>query len=96
MDKIFIKNCEGAGQIYRAINHPLRQQILDAIEGSGKTVTEIYVQLRLEQSVASNHLRILREAKLVKGIRNGKFTIYSINNEAMASLSAANMSLGFL
>lgn len=96
MEKAFIKNCNSAGQTYRAINHPLRQQMLEAIESGGKTVTELYTQLRLEQSVASNHLSILRAAKLVTVTRNGKFQVYTINAEGMAALTAANVTLGFL
>jgi len=66
--------------ILRAINHKLRQQIMKLINENGKmTVTEIYIQLRLEQSVASQHLAILRRAGFVKTDREGKFIYYSIN-----------------
>jgi DNA-binding transcriptional ArsR family regulator len=66
-----------AALILRAINHKLRQQILFLLEEHKKmTVTEIYVLLRLEQSVASQHLAILRRAGIVKTIRDGKFIYY--------------------
>ena len=45
------------------------------------TVTEIYVKLRLEQSVASQHLMILRKAGIVFTQREGKFIYYSINDK---------------
>ena len=62
------------------LNHKLRQQILKLIDESGKmTVTELYVKLRLEQSVASQHLAILRKAGFVKTERDGKFIYYSVN-----------------
>lgn len=60
--------------ILRALNHKLRQQILKLIDEHQKmTVTEIYVKLRLEQSVASQHLAILRRAGIVVTVREGKF-----------------------
>ena len=66
--------------ILRALNHKLRQQILRIIADNGTiTVTEIYIKLRLEQSVASQHLAILRKAGFVKTKRNGKFIYYSPN-----------------
>ena len=66
----------------RALNHKLRQAIVDLINEKGKiTVTEIYVKLRLEQSVASQHLAILRRANFVKTQRDGKFIHYSLNTE---------------
>jgi DNA-binding transcriptional ArsR family regulator len=66
--------------ILRALNHKLRQQILRLIADKGTvTVTEIYVKLRLEQSVASQHLAILRKAGFVKTKRDGKFIYYAPN-----------------
>ena len=43
------------------------------------TVTQLYVKLRLEQSVASQHLAILRKAGIVSTQRDGKFIFYTIN-----------------
>src|SRR5258706_14382931 len=64
----------------RALNHKLRQQLLKLIEEEKKiTVTEIYVRLRLEQSVHSQHLAILRKAGIVNTERDGKFIFYTVN-----------------
>ncbi len=66
--------------IFRAINHPLRRQILELLhENVRMTVTEVFVKLRLEQSVASQHLAILRKAMMVMTERQGKFIFYSVN-----------------
>jgi DNA-binding transcriptional ArsR family regulator len=81
-------NLKKAALVLRAINHKLRQQILKLIDESGKmTVTEIYVKLRLEQSVASQHLAILRKAGFVKTDRDGKFIYYSVNAERLEELN---------
>ena len=73
--------------ILRALNHKLRQNILKLLEEQGKlTVTEIYVQLRLEQSVASQHLAILRRAGIVKTEREGKFIYYLLNHPRIAEI----------
>src|SRR6201995_4652675 len=69
-----------AAMILRALNHKLRQQLLKLIDENQKiTVTEIYVNLRLEQSVVSQHLAILRRAGIVITKREGKFIFYSLN-----------------
>ena len=69
-----------AALIFRAVNHKLRQQIIKFIHQNGKiTVTQIYLKLRLEQSVASQHLAILRKAGFVNTERDGKFIYYSVN-----------------
>ncbi len=78
--KIDVLQLKKAALILRALNHKLRQQILKLIHQKSKiTVTEIYMKLRLEQSVASQHLAILRKAGFVKTIRDGKFIYYSVN-----------------
>jgi DNA-binding transcriptional ArsR family regulator len=72
----------------RAINHKLRQQIIKLLEEHKKmTVTEIYVKLRLEQSVASQHLAILRRAGIVVTDREGKFIYYSLNVNRIAEIT---------
>jgi len=81
-------NLKKAAMVLRAINHKLRQQILKLIDENGRmTVTEIYVKLRLEQSVASQHLAILRKAGFVKTERDGKFIYYSVNTERLEELN---------
>lgn len=53
------------------------------------TVTEIYVKLRLEQSVASQHLAILQaSAGVVQTERNGKFIFYSVNRSRLGQISS--------
>lgn len=74
--------------VLRAINHKLRQRIIDLLEeNESMTVTDIYIKLRLEQSVASQHLAILRRAGVVKTERQGKFINYSLNKERLAQIS---------
>lgn len=74
--------------VLRAINHPLRQKMVALINKEKSiNVINIYVKLRLRQSVASQHLAILRRAGFVEGVRDGKFTNYKINKERMAQVS---------
>jgi len=74
--------------VLRAINHELRQRIIDLLEKEEQmAVTDIYVNLRLEQSVASQHLAILRRAGVVKTQRQGKYIYYSLNKDRLAQIS---------
>ena len=73
--------------ILRALNHRLRQEIFKLLETRTKmTVTEIYQQLHLEQSVASQHLALLRRAGIVKTEREGKFVYYKLNHERIGQI----------
>lgn len=72
----------------RAINHPLRKQIMHLLEETRKlTVTEIFVKLRIEQSVASQHLAILRKAGVLDTERDGKFIYYKLNDSRIKDIS---------
>jgi len=78
--KVDLVNTKKAAMVLRAINHKLRQQMLKVIDESEKiTVTELYQKLMLEQSVASQHLAILRKAGFVNTTREGKYIYYSVN-----------------
>ena len=77
-----------AAMILRAVNHKLRQQIMNVITEKEKiTVTDIYIKLRLVQSVCSQHLAILRRAKIVETERNGKSIFYRINKETISDIN---------
>jgi DNA-binding transcriptional ArsR family regulator len=77
-----LKQVKKAQLILRALNHKLRQEILKIIyEKPNIIVTDLYVKLRIEQSVVSQHLAILRNAKIVKFIRQGKYIKYSVNED---------------
>ncbi len=69
----------------RALYHPLRQSILVLINDNKNrmNVTDIYVKLRIEQSVASQHLAILRNEGFVTTEREGKTIWYSTNEDAI-------------
>jgi DNA-binding transcriptional ArsR family regulator len=73
-----IKN-KKALYILRAINHPLRLDILKLIDEKKKiTVTEIYTTLEMQQAVASQHLAVLRRAGFVSTKKESKFVYYTL------------------
>ena len=74
--------------VLRAVNHKLRQRIIDLLDNNQTmTVTDIYIKLRLEQSVASQHLAILRRAGVVLTERQGKFIYYSLDKDRLNQIS---------
>jgi DNA-binding transcriptional ArsR family regulator len=89
-DEIKISSLElkKAVNVLRALNHKLRHQIMKLIDDhKNTTVTEIYTKLKIEQSVASQHLAILRDSKVVTTQRDGKFIHYSVNKDRLVEIS---------
>lgn len=81
---------ELSAEILRAVTHPLRMKILEFIDSNTEThVNNIYNTLGLEQSITSQHLRILRLAELVHTIREGKYIYYSVNYDKVGNTMQA-------
>lgn len=73
-----------SSNIMRALAHPLRMQMLHFIDAHGSAcVNEIFAAMDIEQSIASQHLRILRQAELVHTRRDQKFVHYTLNYPKM-------------
>lgn len=80
--------------LYRAVNHQLRQQILSLLhKNSRMTVSRLYAKLRIEQSVASQHLAILRKAGMVINERDGKNVYYRVNYDRLQKFQAISSQL---
>jgi ArsR family transcriptional regulator len=80
--KVTINNekLQVSSEILRALAHPLRMKILQFIDQNDViNVNKIYNTLKLEQSITSQHLRILRMAGLVDTTRDGKFIHYKVD-----------------
>ncbi|NNC94367.1 MAG: helix-turn-helix transcriptional regulator [Chitinophagales bacterium] len=77
-----------ASDVMRAIAHPLRLKIIEFIDKNKKiNVNKIYNTLRLEQSITSQHLRIMRDAGVVLADRNGKFIYYSLDYKKLKHIN---------
>ena len=87
VSQLTLKDLKNTAKVFRAINHPLRLEIVRLIETNvTMNVTRIYIKLRIEQSVASQHLAILREAEILNFKRDGKEIHYSVNQERIQIL----------
>ncbi|MEZ5015375.1 MAG: metalloregulator ArsR/SmtB family transcription factor [Chitinophagales bacterium] len=75
--------------IIRSVNHKLRLQIIRLLDEHPQlSVTDIHQKLKIEQSIASQHLAILRRSGVVITRRNGKFIYYTLNNERLDDIAA--------
>jgi DNA-binding transcriptional ArsR family regulator len=78
---------ERAAGILKAIAHPVRISILNALENGNKlTVTELHKILSIEQSTASHHLGIMKDKGVLISRREGKNIYYSIRDEKLRAL----------
>jgi ArsR family transcriptional regulator, arsenate/arsenite/antimonite-responsive transcriptional repressor len=73
----------------KALADPTRLRMLDLLaqQGAPLCVCEITDQFELHQPTISHHLRILREAGLIRGERRGTWAYYSATDEGRRSVS---------
>lgn len=76
-----------------ALAHPLRLRILGYIDKHGEiNVNRIYRALGLEQSITSQHLKVLRQAGVAHAKRDGKYILYRVDYPVIerAGLAVSN------
>jgi DNA-binding transcriptional ArsR family regulator len=71
---------------FLAVAEPHRRQILDRLRTREHTVGELVDGLGLSQPGVSKHLRVLREAGLVRVRVDAQRRVYALRPEALAEL----------
>lgn len=64
---------------FRAMGEEVRVKIINMLLKEEMCICELIEELNLSQSSVSHHIKILKQAELVKDRRCGKWTFYSIN-----------------
>ena len=84
-------NVEKLVEIFKALSDPTRLRLVKLLnncepgvcQGGPLCVNALAHQLGVSQSAVSQHLRILRQAGLVRGARRGTFMHYSLDPEGL-------------
>lgn len=78
MAKINIESIHNAARVLRAIGHPDRLRIVEALEKKAKSVKELMHELKLTQVSVSKHLAVLKKQRIVASIAVSNLRNYSI------------------
>ncbi|MBK7147624.1 MAG: winged helix-turn-helix transcriptional regulator [Bacteroidetes bacterium] len=74
--------------IIRAINHPLRQRIIEILMlGNKMKVGDLVKELNIQQPVVSQHLSALRKAQVIQVHKTGREAFYSLNPTVFSAIS---------
>jgi DNA-binding transcriptional ArsR family regulator len=71
---------------FRALAHPIRIAILEALGGGDRTVQELQQRLGLEQPVVSQQLAILRAKSIVTARKIGTTVRYALSDPLLTQL----------
>ncbi len=86
--------CYGAGeaerlaQMFKALSHPVRLQIVALLSryGGQVCVCDIEAQFALKQPTISHHLKVLRQAGLIESVQHGLWVYYHVRPTALRQL----------
>ena len=73
-------------EFFKALGHPLRIRILDALRNGEVGVSELSERLNVEQSTLSQQLAVLRKSNIVVGRKEGQNVYYSAADRAIFRL----------
>lgn len=77
-------------QLFSALNHNVRKKILELVsKNAGITITEICTKLKIEQSMASQHVAILRLSNLLISQKKGNLVLYVTNYKKLEEVQTA-------
>jgi ArsR family transcriptional regulator len=71
-------NYEKVSETLKALAHPARLKIVTGLLKNECNVAQIQKVLGLPQSTISQHLRVLKNADIIKGRREGTKTCYKV------------------
>ncbi len=73
--------------MFSALSDPTRRDIVELLASEGRlSATEIYDKFKVSHPAISQHLQVLREAKLVLVEKLAQKRIYTLNSKTMTEL----------
>jgi DNA-binding transcriptional ArsR family regulator len=73
-------------EFFKALGHPLRIRVLDALRGGEVGVNDLCARLQVEQSTLSQQLGVLRSRNIVTGRKDGLNVYYSVRDKTLFKL----------
>lgn len=81
-----VKEYESAGELLKVLSAPARLAIMTELAGQPLMVHELVERLEMSQPLVSQHLRVLRGARLVGVERQGREAVYSLLDQHVAHI----------
>ena len=72
--------------LFKMFGDPTRAKILSCLQLRDMYVGELAETLKMTDSAVSHQLRVLRGAKLVKGVKEGKEVRYSLDDDHVTKI----------
>jgi DNA-binding transcriptional ArsR family regulator len=86
VDESPLDRYEAVGDLFRVLASPVRVAIVDLLADQERFVHQLIEATGLSQPLVSQHLRVLRDARLVRRVRKGREMAYALRDEHVAHI----------
>ncbi len=76
-----------SADVFHAVADPTRRAILDRLRGGGVAVADLAAGFDMTRPAVSKHLRVLRDARLVREHREGRQRVYQLTPGPLRDVS---------
>ena len=73
--------------IFRALADPTRRAIFEKLASGGMNASALREGMEISQPAVSQHLSVLRNARLIREERQGRFVNYEVDPEGVALIA---------
>ena len=74
-------------RIFKALSDENRLRILDLLKEKERNASELLHAMDFGQSTLSHHMKLLLNAEVIVSRKQGKWVIYSINDQAIGRIN---------
>ncbi|NIA70999.1 winged helix-turn-helix transcriptional regulator [Pelagibius litoralis] len=74
-------------EIFRALGDPTRRTIFEKLAAGGMNASALRDGMEISQPAMSQHLSVLRNARLVREERQGRFVNYEVDPQGLALIA---------
>src|SRR4051794_13219009 len=73
--------------LFKALADPTRRAIFEKLAAGGMNASALREGMKISQPATSQHLAVLRSARLVREERHGRFVNYQVDPEGLALIA---------
>jgi DNA-binding transcriptional ArsR family regulator len=83
-----VNNLDAIGMVFRALESPVRRQLLQGIASKRQPVRDLAKPLKISMPAVSRHLKVLEEANLIRREKVQRSYFFMINVEPLDEAAA--------
>ncbi len=84
--KLTSKEAADLAQLFSTLSDPSRVRIISLLANKDMNVQELSESLQMSHSAVSHQLRGLRQSRVVRADKNGRYAVYTLDDEHIAQL----------